>query len=133
MGQVSVVPLRILLADDDVASQNVILSMLKKLGYRADLAATGAEAVQALERQPYDIVLMDIKMPEMDGIEATKQIRQMWPDNGPRVIAIMAYTLQGDKEKCLEAGMDDYISEPVRIDELADILDKCPTVFSPKE
>ncbi len=100
--------------------------MLKKLGYRADLAADGVEVIQALERQPYDVVLMDIAMPEMDGYEATKQIRQKWPNGGPRIIAITAYALEGDREKCLETGMDDYIGKPLRIEDLADALGRCP-------
>ncbi len=123
-------PLRIILAENNVPSQRLTQGMLKKLGYRADLAANGVEVIQALERQTYDVVLMDIKMPEMDGYEATKQIKQRWPDNGPRIIAITAYALKGDREKCLEAGMDDYIGKPVKISDLADALRRCPT--SPK-
>ncbi len=128
--QESISQLRILLAEDNVSSQKVTKDMLKKLGYRADLAASGIEVIQALERQPYDVILMDIKMPEMDGYEATRQIRQKWPKDGPKIIAITAYALQGDKEKCLEAGMDDYISKPVKMNELANVLNKCP---SPQE
>ena len=96
--------------------------MLRRLGYRADVVANGIEALQALERQPYDLVLMDIRMPEMDGLQATRIIRQRWPDNGPKIIAITAYALQGDREKCIDAGMDDYISKPIRMNELAAIL-----------
>jgi len=118
-------PLRILLAEDNASSQKVALLMLKKLGYKADIAANGIEVLQALQRQPYDVVLMDIKMPEMNGYEATKQIRQRWPNNGPRIIAITAYALQGDREKCQEAGMDDYIGKPIKIDDLANALSRC--------
>ena len=75
------------------------------------MAANGIEALQALERQHYDLVLMDVKMPKMDGLEATSIIRQRWPENGPKVVAVTAYALEGDREKCLEAGMDDYISK----------------------
>ncbi|RQW81060.1 MAG: PAS domain S-box protein [Methanothrix sp.] len=114
--------LRILIAEDNVSSQKVTKQMLKRLGYRADVAANGIEALQALERQPYDVVLMDLKMPEMDGLEATRIIRQRWPDNGPKIIAVTAYALQGDKEKCIEAGMDDYISKPIKMNELAEVL-----------
>jgi CheY-like chemotaxis protein/anti-sigma regulatory factor (Ser/Thr protein kinase) len=119
--------LRILLAEDNVTSQKVAKQMLKRLGYRADVVANGIEALQALERQPYDVVLMDLKMPEMGGLEATRLIRQRWPDNGPKVIAITAYALQGDREKCLDAGMDDYISKPIKIEELAGVLSKYQT------
>jgi CheY-like chemotaxis protein len=122
--EVQVSPLRVLLAEDNVASQKVALQMLKRLGYRADVAANGIEALQALERQSYDVVLMDLRMPEMDGLEATRIIRQRWLDSGPKVIAITAYALEGDREKCLEAGMDGYIAKPVKMDELAEMLKK---------
>ena len=116
-------PLRILLAEDNISSQKLALQMLKKLGYKADTVANGIEALQALERQHYDVVLMDVKMPEMDGLEATRIIRQRWPD-GPKIIAITAYALEGDREKCLEAGMDDYISKPINKEDLARTLQK---------
>ncbi len=117
-------PLKILLAEDNVSSQMVALKMLKKLGYRADVVANGIEVLQSLERQHYDMVLMDLKMPEMDGLEATRIIRQRWPENGPKIIAITAYALQGDKEKCLAAGMDGYIAKPVQIEDLAKVLNR---------
>ena len=93
--------LRILLAEDNISSQKVALQMLKRLEYRADVVANGIEALQALERQPYDLVLMDLRMPEMDGLQATRIIRQRKPDNGPKIVAVTAYALQGDKEKCI--------------------------------
>ncbi len=122
--EIKISPLRILLAEDNVTSQKVAMQMLKRMGYTADVVANGIEVLQALERQHYDLVLMDIRMPEMDGLEATRIIRQRWPENGPKIIAVTAYALQGDKEKCIEAGMDDYISKPLKVSELADALRK---------
>lgn len=98
--------------------------MLKCLGYRADIAVDGWEVLQSLERQPYDLVFMDIKMPGMDGIAAAKEIRRRWHDDGLKIIAVTAYALAGDREKCLEAGMDDYISKPVSKRGLAEVLKK---------
>ncbi|MFB3763721.1 MAG: PAS domain S-box protein [Methanotrichaceae archaeon] len=115
-------PLRILLAEDNISSQKITLGMLKKLGYKADIAANGIEALQAMERKHYDIVLMDIKMPEMDGLEAARIARQRWKDNCPKIIAITAYAIEGDREKFMEAGMDDYIAKPVRIEDLENAL-----------
>jgi len=115
LGQLN--PLRILLAEDNIVNQKVARQMLKKIGYEADVAANGLEVLQALERQPYDVILMDVQMPEMDGIEAAKRIRERW-HNGPKIIAITAYALEGDMDRCLNAGMDDYISKPIKIEEL---------------
>jgi CheY-like chemotaxis protein len=123
--------LKILLAEDNTSSQKVALQILKRLGYRADVAANGIEVLQALERQPYDLVLMDIRMPEMNGLEATRIIRQRWPDYGQKIVAITAYALEGDKEKCIEAGMDDYISKPIKMNELAEVLSKYQTAEIP--
>ena len=80
--------------------------------------------MQALERQHYDVVLMDVRMPEMDGLEATRIVRQRWPGDGPKVIAITAYALEGDREKFIEAGMDDYIAKPVKINDLRAVLER---------
>ena len=115
--------LRVLIAEDNVSNQKVILSMLKRLGYQAHAVSNGREALQALELGSYDVVLMDVRMPEMDGLEATRIIRQRW-HNKMLIIAITAYALKGDKEKCLEAGMDDYISKPVKMEELSEMLKK---------
>jgi CheY-like chemotaxis protein len=93
-----------------------------KLGYRADAVANGAEAIEALKRQQYDLILMDVKMPVMNGIEAAREIRRLWPDNGPKIIALTAYALAGDRERCLEAGMDGYLSKPVQLNDMADVL-----------
>jgi signal transduction histidine kinase/CheY-like chemotaxis protein len=112
-------PLRILLAEDHVVNQKLALQILGKMGYRADVAANGLEVLQALERQVYDVILMDVQMPEMDGLEATRRICQTWPqDKRPRIIAMTANAMQSDRGACLAAGMDDYVSKPVRITEL---------------
>jgi two-component system sensor histidine kinase/response regulator len=123
---------RILLAEDNITNQQVALGILKKLGLRADAAANGAEAVKALETLPYDLVLMDVLMPEMDGLEATRQIRNphsLVRNHQIPIIAMTAGAMQGDREKCLDAGMNDYISKPISPQALADTLDK----WLPKE
>ena len=117
--------LRILLAEDEPSNKKVTMLMLEHLGYRANAVANGIEALQAMEHQTYDVVLMDVKMPEMDGLEATRIIRQHWPNDGPRIIAITAYALKGDREKCIEAGMDGYLAKPVRLDELHKAIETC--------
>ena len=90
-------PLRILVAEDNPSNQKVLVEMLKRMGYRADAVADGREVVEALERRPYDLIFMDVKMPEMDGLMATQEIRRLWPTNGPKIIAITAYALTGDR------------------------------------
>jgi signal transduction histidine kinase/DNA-binding response OmpR family regulator len=119
------VPLRLLLAEDNLVNQKVALRLLEKLGYRADVAANGLEAVAAVKRQRYDIVLMDVHMPELDGLAATQQICQTWSRaERPVIIAMTANAMQGDREECLAAGMDDYISKPVKIEELEAALER---------
>ena len=99
--------------------------MLKHLGYKADVAVNGKEVLNSLEQKSYDVILMDIQMPEMDGLDATKFIRSSLPAaKQPRIIAMTAYTLQGDREQCLAAGMDEYISKPVKMEELRDALER---------
>jgi signal transduction histidine kinase/CheY-like chemotaxis protein/HAMP domain-containing protein len=123
-------PLRILVAEDNVINQQVALSFLERLGYRADVAANGLEVLAALRRQPYDVVLMDVQMPEMDGLDATRRIRQLSPSElaartQPRIIAMTANALREDCDICLAAGMDDYVSKPVQVEELIGALNKC--------
>jgi CheY-like chemotaxis protein len=116
-------PLAILLAEDNAVNQKLALRLLSQMGYRADVAGNGLEAVQAVARQRYDVVLMDVQMPELDGLDATRQIRAGQPAGGqPRIIAMTANAMQGDRELCLAAGMDDYVSKPIRVDELVDAL-----------
>ncbi|MBD2663730.1 multi-sensor hybrid histidine kinase [Richelia sinica FACHB-800] len=116
-------PLRILLAEDTVVNQKVALLMLNKMGYRADIAANGLEVLDALQRQTYDVVFMDVQMPEMDGLEATQRICQQWLESErPYIIAMTANAMRGDREACLAIGMNDYISKPVQLEELYQAL-----------
>ncbi|MBC5767719.1 GAF domain-containing protein [Ramlibacter albus] len=116
-------PLRILLAEDNAVNQKLALRLLQQLGYRADVASNGIEAVESVERQPYDVVLMDVQMPEMDGLEATRTIAARWPrESRPRIVAMTANAMQGDREECLGAGMDDYVTKPIRVDRLVEAL-----------
>jgi GAF domain-containing protein/CheY-like chemotaxis protein len=115
-------PLHILLAEDNAVNQKLALRLLSQMGYRADIAANGLEAIQALERQVYDVILMDVQMPELDGLEATRRIRTLSSVTQPRIIAMTANAMQGDREACLEAGMDDYIAKPIRVEELVAAL-----------
>ncbi|WP_413173645.1 response regulator [Anabaena azotica] len=119
-------PLKIIVAEDNVVNQKVAINILQRLGYRADVAANGLEVLAALRRQAYDVILMDLQMPEMDGLTATRQICQEWPlSSRPWIIAMTANAMQGDREKCLEAGMNDYTTKPIRIEELTKALSNC--------
>jgi PAS domain S-box-containing protein len=148
------IPLRILLAEDNLVNQQVALLTLKQLGYQADVVSNGREVLQALRRQAYDVVLMDVEMPQMDGLTATRLICQEWSTDAglekkslivetetltsnpksqipnpksqrPRIIAMTAYAMAGDRQKCLEAGMDDYLSKPIQVQELIRALQLC--------
>jgi GAF domain-containing protein/CheY-like chemotaxis protein len=116
-------PLRILLAEDNAVNQKLALRLLERMGYRADVAGDGLQAIAAIEGAAYDVVLMDVQMPELDGLEATRRIRHRWPGStGPRIVAMTANAMEGDREICLAAGMDDYISKPIRPEALGEAL-----------
>jgi CheY-like chemotaxis protein len=122
-------PLRILLAEDNAVNQKLALRLLAQMGYGADVAANGIEAVDAVERQPSDLVLMDVQMPELNGLEATREIVGRVPiERRPWIVAMTANAMDGDRERCLEAGMNGYISKPIRVEELvAAVLTAPPT------
>ncbi len=137
-------PLRILLADDHLVNQKVALQILQRMGYRADVASNGLEVLEAVFSLPYDVVLMDVQMPLMDGLEAARRIRREYENSTeypekvsqerPRIIAMTANAMQGDREECIAAGMDDYISKPIQIEQLIEALSKCkPLVSEGKE
>ena len=124
-------PLRILLAEDNVVNQKLALRLLSQMGYRADVAANGLEVLQAVKRQPYDVILMDVQMPEMDGLEATRRLcAGIATPERPHIIAMTANAMQGDREICLEAGMDDYLSKPIRVEELVHALNQAQSLSS---
>ena len=118
------IPLHILLAEDNIINQKIALRILQKMGYTADIAANGLEVIDALKRQKYDIIFMDVQMPEMDGLEATNMILKIWPhvDTRPKIIAMTANAMEGDKESCIKAGMDDYISKPISVEDVQEAL-----------
>ena len=127
-------PLSILLAEDYPVNQKLALLMLERLGYRADVAANGLEVLEAFKRQPYNVVLMDMQMPEMDGLEATRQIRRGWPaESQPHIIAMTANVMKEDQEACFAAGMDDYLSKPIRVEELVGALRRCGPPSEPAQ
>ncbi len=120
-------PLRILLAEDNVVNQKLALRILQQMGYRADLASNGLEAIESVRRQIYDVVLMDVQMPEMDGLDAAREICARWSSRDrPRIIAMTANAMQGDRDMCLAAGMDDYLTKPIRVERLVEALHQVP-------
>ena len=121
---------RLLVAEDNAVNQKVALHMLAKLGYRADVAANGLEVLAAVERQTYDVILMDMQMPEMDGLEATRRIIDLYPDRNQRpwIIALTANAMEGDRELCLATGMDDYLSKPMKVADVAAALKRARAV-----
>ncbi len=118
-------PMQILLAEDNQVNQKLAIKLLERFGYSADVVDNGLEVLAALDQKHYDLVLMDIQMPELDGLATTRRIRKLWPGNsGPRITAITANALQGDREMCLEAGMDDYLAKPIQVSDLCEALER---------
>jgi CheY-like chemotaxis protein len=125
-------PLRVLLCDDNIINQKVAVRLLQQMGYRADLAGNGVQALAALDKKPYDLVFMDVMMPEMDGLEATRQIRERQKDRASHpnykspiiIVAMTANAMQGDRDKCLAAGMDDYLAKPVRLEDFRSVIER---------
>ncbi len=114
--------LRILVAEDNEVNQRVVVRMLERMGHQAEVAETGTEVLRKLKESAYEVILMDIQMPEMDGLQATREITKLYPVERPRIIGLTANAMKGDREKCLEAGMDDYLSKPIRIAALQSAL-----------
>jgi len=112
-----------LLAEDNIVNQKVATRLFKKFGYKIEVANNGLEAIKALQQSSYDLVFMDIQMPEMDGLEATRQIIAKWGDARPRIVALTANAMREDKEKCYEAGMDDYLTKPFKPIELEEAIE----------
>jgi CheY-like chemotaxis protein len=127
-----VLPLRILVAEDHPVNQRLVLLLLEKLGQRADVVSDGVEAVAAVQRRDYDVVLMDVRMPGLDGPAATRRIRALRGGGGPRIVAVTADASPGDRDACLAAGMDDHLTKPLDPAELAAALRRCaPPVLDP--
>lgn len=123
-------PLRILMAEDNLINQKVAVKLLDKMGYKADVVANGLEVLEALQRQPYDVILMDLQMPEMDGLQSTQEIIKRWPDKSqrPRIIALTANAMKEDRDRTLKAGMDDYVSKPINLNEITEALSRCKPI-----
>ncbi|MEO8626324.1 MAG: response regulator, partial [Candidatus Limnocylindrales bacterium] len=120
-------PLHILLAEDNAVNQKLALRLLANMGYVADVANDGAQAISAVEATDYNVVLMDVQMPELDGLTATRRIRSQWPDRPLHIVAMTANAMSGDREACLAAGMNDYVSKPIKPAELAAALMRAPS------
>lgn len=119
------IPLRILVAEDNIINQKLILRILEHMGYVPDVVVTGIDVLDSLIRKKYNMIFMDVQMPEMDGLEATKHINNKYSeDERPKIIAMTANAMQGDREICLSAGMDDYISKPILIEEVQSVIEK---------
>lgn len=120
-------PLKILVAEDNLVNQQLAIQLLQRMGYRVEVVGNGQEVLQALSQQFYDLIFMDLQMPEMDGLTATREICQRYAAEArPYIVAMTANAMQGDRERCLEAGMDDYVSKPIRLPELTAALQRCP-------
>jgi CheY-like chemotaxis protein len=121
------IPLKILVAEDTPINRNLFITILSRMGYTADCAENGLEVLAALERSEYDVIFMDVHMPEMDGLEATRRVRALNDQlaRRPRIIAMTAAALVEDRQKCLEAGMDDYLAKPIRLQEIEDAIERC--------
>jgi CheY-like chemotaxis protein len=117
-------PTRILLAEDNIINQKVAVGLLNNIGYSADVANNGLEVLAALDLRPYDLILMDCQMPELDGYETTAKVRARADCKAIKIIAMTANAMRGESEKCLEAGMDDYLSKPVRLETLRDMVSR---------
>jgi CheY-like chemotaxis protein len=118
--------LRVLVAEDNAVNQRLVVRLLEKRGHRIEVAANGREALAALRKASFDLVLMDVQMPEMDGFEATAAVRAREKSEGAQthqpIIALTAHAMKGDREKCLVAGMDGYLTKPIRVEELDELL-----------
>ncbi len=115
--------MKILLAEDDAVAQMAMVKMLKKIGLSADVVGSGLEAINALQNRSYDVVLMDVEMPKMDGLETTKAIRDRWPYKSIKIVAVTGCTQKGDREMCIQAGMDGYIPKPAKRADIMAALD----------
>ncbi|MBW1706988.1 MAG: response regulator [Deltaproteobacteria bacterium] len=118
--------LKILLAEDNIVNQKLAVKMLEKRGHRVVVSSNGRKALEAYEREWFDLILMDVQMPEMDGLEATRAIREKEKERGGHIpiVAMTAHAMKGDREKCLSAGMDDYVPKPIKADELFSVVER---------